>query len=129
MKFIICLLILLSGSLLTSIITFSILFTINKQKLNLCEDTLNSSTCNMKLDNYISYNNTIVSNKFDLMDELNQIIVIYSKDMQMCYYTCNQLDNCYGFNLYNNYCYLKKKFISADIEHSDTNKVYKKKNI
>lgn len=129
MKFITCVLILLSGSLLTSIITFSILFTINKKKLHNCENELNNSKYGSKLDNYILYDNNIVSNEFDLTDELNQIIVIYSQDIQMCYYTCNQLYKCHGFNLYNNYCYFKKKFILSDIQPSETNKVYEKKEI
>jgi hypothetical protein len=127
MKFITCILIILSGSLLTSIITFSILLAINKQKINICDDQLMNCKFDSTPDNYILYDNNIVSNEFDLTDDSNQIIVIYSKDVKMCYYTCNKLYNCHGFNLYNNYCYFKKKFILSDIQPSETNKVYEKK--
>jgi len=59
---------------------------------------------------YDIYYDTDFYNKFDLLDEFNDKIIIYSKDMKQCYTECESNNKCYGFSKYNNYCYLKGKY-------------------
>jgi len=59
---------------------------------------------------YDIYYDTDFYNKFDLLDEFNDKILIYSKDMKQCYKECESNNKCYGFSKYNNYCYLKGKY-------------------
>ena len=69
---------------------------------------------NNNLSNIISkydiYYDTDFYNKYDLIDEYNDKIIIYSKDMIQCYKECENNNKCYGFSKYNNYCYLKSKY-------------------
>lgn len=135
MRFITLLLIFLSGSLLTSIITFSILLQQSKTKLKECNQNLyllkNNENINISetnlLDNYNYFNGMDIYKKFDLLDEYNQQIIIFSKNLQTCSETCNNLKNCDGFSKYNNFCYLKNKFNKSDIEYSPKVNLYKKK--
>lgn len=81
----------------------------------ICPKIINSSDINnISYDNIISkydiYYDTDFYNKYDLLDEYNDKIIIYSKDMKQCYKECEYNNNCYGFSKYNNYCYLKGKY-------------------
>lgn len=135
MRFITILLILLSGSLLTSIITFSVLLYQSKNKLKECNQNLDLLKNNQNilysennsLNNYNYFNGMDIYKKFDLLDEHNQQIIIFSKNLQTCSDTCNNLKNCDGFSKYNNYCYLKNKFNESDIQYSPRVNLYKKK--
>lgn len=135
MKVITILLILVSGSLLTSIIVFSILLHNSNNKLKKCNkeienikskknDIMNNKT---SLNDYIYYNGMDLYRKNDLLDEDKLQIVIYTKDTSVCSDTCNKMDNCHGFSKYNNFCYLKNKFNESDIEQSMYVNLYKKK--
>ena len=79
----------------------------NNQNINISETNL--------LDNYNYFNGMDIYKKFDLLDEYNQQIIIFSKNLQTCSETCNNLKNCDGFSKYNNFCYLKNKFNKSDI--------------
>lgn len=137
MKFITILLILLSGSLLTSIITFSVLLYQSKNKLNRCNDQnelLKNNQCYHSLekpllDNYNYFNNMDIYKQYDLLDEYKQQIIIFTKDIKTCIDTCNNLENCQGFSKYNNFCYLKDKFNESSLQYSPKVNLYKKKSI
>lgn len=83
----------------------------------------NKTTNNPYLNNSISYNNIsdVVSkyniyydsdlyNKYDLIDDYSDKIIIYSKDINKCYLECDENINCYGFTKLHNYCFLKGKY-------------------
>lgn len=81
----------------------------------ICPQIINSSDLNnITYENIISkydiYYDTDFYNKYDLIDEYSDKIIIYSKDMKQCYKECEYNNNCYGFSKYNNYCYLKGKY-------------------
>jgi len=81
---------------------------------NITIPNLNYSTSNINISNIISkydiYYDADFYNKFDLIDEYNDKIIYYSKDLNSCYNECENNDKCYGFSKYHNYCYLKGKF-------------------
>lgn len=86
-----------------------------EDNLKLCkkhnaEHHLNETDYDNIISKYDIYYDTDFYNKFDLLDEFNDKIVIYSKDMKQCYKECDTNVNCYGFSKYNNYCYLKNKY-------------------
>lgn len=56
---------------------------------------------------YDIYYNFDLYNKYDLKDEFNDNIIIYSNNLSLCYIECEKNINCYGFSKYHNYCYLK----------------------
>jgi hypothetical protein len=62
------------------------------------------------IQTYDIYNNADFYNQFDLLDDYNDKIMIYSKDLKNCYLSCELINGCYGFSKYNNYCYLKGKY-------------------
>lgn len=70
----------------------------------------NNQTYDTIISKYDIYYDTDFYNKFDLIDDFNDKILIYSKDMKQCYKECENNNNCYGFSKYNNYCYLKGKY-------------------
>jgi hypothetical protein len=70
----------------------------------------NNQTDESIVSKYDIYYDTDFYNKFDLLDDFNDKILIYSKDMKQCYKECENNNNCYGFSKYNNYCYLKGKY-------------------
>lgn len=70
----------------------------------------NNQTYDTIISKYDIYYDTDFYNKFDLIDDYNDKILIYSKDMKQCYKECENNNNCYGFSKYNNYCYLKGKY-------------------
>lgn len=61
-------------------------------------------------DKYKMFYNKDFYNKFDLRDNYNQQIMIYSIDLNECYIACEANDKCYGFTKYKNYCYLKSLY-------------------
>lgn len=70
-------------------------------------------------DKYKSYNNQDFYNKYDLLDQYGEKIIIYSNDLENCYKTCEKLINCDGFARFRNYCYLKYKYDIKDIIKKD----------
>ena len=62
------------------------------------------------IQTYDIYNNADFYNQYDLLDNYNDKIMIYSKDLKNCYLSCELINECYGFSKYNNYCYLKGKY-------------------
>jgi hypothetical protein len=127
MKFITILLILLSGSLLTSIITFSILLKKSNHNLIMCNTELKSFKNNNKtsLNNYLIYNSMDISNEYNLLDEFGEKIMVITKDVNVCSNICDSLYNCNGFSKFNNFCYLKKKCNETDIYYSNKVNFYK----
>lgn len=71
---------------------------------------LNNQTYDNIISKYDIYYDSDFYNKFDLIDDFNDKILIYSRDMKQCYKECENNNNCYGFSKYNNYCYLKGKY-------------------
>jgi hypothetical protein len=59
------------------------------------------------IQTYDIYNDADFYNKFDIYDDYNDKIIIYSKDLKDCYLKCEELEKCYAFSKYHNYCYLK----------------------
>lgn len=79
------------------------------------------------IQSYDIYNNADFYNKFDLLDEYNDRIIIYSKDLINCYLACENILDCKAFSKHNNYCYLKSKYnISDKVEIPKTNLIVKK---
>lgn len=70
----------------------------------------NNQTYDNIISKYDIYYDSDFYNKFDLIDDFNDKVLIYSKDMKQCYKECENNNNCYGFSKYNNYCYLKGKY-------------------
>lgn len=105
---------------------------------NLVNSTVNSSTGSGSDDsdnNYLKliqsydiYNNLDFYNSYDILDEYNDKIIIYSKNLKNCYMSCEVLNSCYGFVKYNNYCYLKNKFNLTDANNSTKTILVVKKN-
>jgi uncharacterized membrane protein YgaE (UPF0421/DUF939 family) len=77
---------------------------INEPEQNLDENYL------QLIQSYDIYNDADFYNKYDLMDEYNDKIIIYSRDLKNCYLSCENLKECYAFTKYNNYCYFKSKY-------------------
>lgn len=77
---------------------------INEPKQNLDENYL------QLIQSYDIYNNADFYDKYDLIDEYNDKIIIYSRDLKNCYLSCENLKDCYAFTKYNNYCYFKGKY-------------------
>lgn len=71
---------------------------------------INNITYENIISKYDIYYDTDFYNKYDLIDEYSDKIIIYSKDMKQCYKECEYNNKCYGFSKYNNYCYLKGKY-------------------
>jgi uncharacterized protein YjbI with pentapeptide repeats len=86
----------------------------NLSNTNLSNTNLsNTNLSNTNLSNtwnYITYYDSDFYNLYDLIDDYNDKIIIYSKDMILCYKECEQNSNCHGFSKINNYCYLKGKY-------------------
>lgn len=83
----------------------------NEVTLKDCEKFIyNNETYDVIISKYDIYYDTDFYNKFDLIDDFNDKIIIYSKDMKECYKECEKNIYCYGFSKYNNYCYLKGKY-------------------
>ena len=70
----------------------------------------NNQTYDTIISKYDIYYDADFYNKFDLVDDFNDKMLIYSKDLKQCYKECENNKNCYGFSKYNNYCYLKGKY-------------------
>lgn len=62
------------------------------------------------ISNYDIYYDSDFYNKFDLIDDYKDKIIIYSKDINYCYSECNNIPNCFGFTKLHNYCYLKGEY-------------------
>lgn len=135
MKFITILLLFLSGSLITSIVTFSILLHNCNKSLNSCIQNQNNQlkyniqSINASLDNYHYFNGMDISNKNNLLDEYKENIIIYTKNLNICVNTCDSIKNCSGFSKYENYCSLKKKINESSIYYSSKVNLYKKNNL
>jgi len=86
----------------------------NSNNTNLSNTNLsNTNLSNTNLSNtwnYITYYDSDFYNLYDLIDDYNDKIIIYSKDMILCYKECEQNSNCHGFSKIHNYCYLKGKY-------------------
>jgi uncharacterized protein YjbI with pentapeptide repeats len=86
----------------------------NLSNTNLSNTNLsNTNLSNTNLSNtwnYITYYDSDFYNLYDLIDDYNDKIIIYSKDMILCYKECEQNSNCHGFSKIHNYCYLKGKY-------------------
>lgn len=78
--------------------------TINEPDKNLDDNYL------QLIQSYDIYNNVDFYDKYDLIDEYNDKIIIYSRDLKNCYLSCENLKDCYAFTKYNNYCYFKGKY-------------------
>ena len=70
------------------------------------------------MNSYDIYNNADFYDRYDLIDDFNDKIIIYSRDLKNCYISCENINNCYAFTKYNNYCYLKGKY---DIQQKTNN--------
>lgn len=122
MKFITVLLLFLSGTLLTSIITFSILLSIDKTKLLDCNDKLNilidknlSDMHIFNATNFLFFNNKNINNNFNLFDKFNKSITLSAKNIQNCIDICNGISKCHAFSKYNNTCHFKTNRSSNNI--------------
>jgi hypothetical protein len=62
------------------------------------------------IQKYDIYYDADFYNKFDLLDEYSDKIIIYSKNINFCYYECDNNPKCYGFTKFNNYCFLKGEY-------------------
>jgi len=81
------------------------------------------------LDLYDIYNNADFYNKYDLIDEFNDNIIIYSRDLKNCYASCENMNDCFAFTKYNNYCYLKGKYDLKEKTNNSKSILIVKKNI
>lgn len=133
MKFITILLIFLSGSLITSIVTFSILLHNCKKSLNNCiknnnqyNNQIDNQGINTTIDHYNYFNGMDISNKNNLLDEYKNNIILYSKNLNNCIKLCDSLENCNGFSKFENSCILKKNFSTNSIYYSPKINLYKK---
>jgi len=135
MKFITILLLFLSGSLITSIVTFSILLHNCKKSLNNCiknnnnqlTNQIDNQIINTSIENYNYFNGMDSSSKNNLVDEYKNNIILYSKNLNNCIQLCNSLENCNGFSKFENSCILKKNFSSNSIYYSPKINLYIKK--
>ena len=97
-------------------ITYIIKYYNLKEECELINQMTNSNNTNLSNTNlsntwnYITYYDSDFYNLYDLIDDYNDKIIIYSKDMILCYKECEQNSNCHGFSKINNYCYLKGKY-------------------
>lgn len=97
--------------------------------------TSNSGSYSNSEDDYLNiiqsydiYNNADFYDKYDIVDEYNDKIIIYSKNLKNCYLSCEVLNSCYGFVKYNNYCYLKNNYNLTDKTNSTNTILVVKKN-
>ncbi len=81
--------------------------TINE--INETEENLDENYLQL-IQSYDIYNDADFYDKYDLIDEYNDKIIIYSRDLKNCYLSCENLKDCYAFTKYNNYCYFKGKY-------------------
>ena len=97
-------------------ITYIIKYYNLKEECELINQMTNSNNTNLSNTNlsntwnYITYYDSDFYNLYDLIDDYNDKIIIYSKDMILCYKECEQNSNCHGFSKIHNYCYLKGKY-------------------
>lgn len=105
------------------------------QFMNSSSDSNSGSSSNIDDENYSKliqtydiYNNADFYNQYDIIDEYNDKIIIYSKNLKNCYLSCEVLNLCYGFVKYNNYCYLKGKYNLTDKINSTKTILVVKKN-
>ena len=79
----------------------------NSNNTNLSNTNLsNTNLSNTNLSNtwnYITYYDSDFYNLYDLIDDYNDKIIIYSKDMILCYKECEQNSNCHGFSKIHNF--------------------------
>lgn len=62
------------------------------------------------ISKYDIYYDADLYNKYDLIDEYKDKIIIYSKDINKCYLECDNNKECYGFTKLHNYCFLKGSY-------------------
>lgn len=62
------------------------------------------------IQSYDIYPESDFNNIFELTDEFNDRVILYSKDINNCYLSCEILNDCYAFTRYHNYCYLKNNY-------------------
>jgi hypothetical protein len=73
-----------------------------------------NSNISIIINSYDVYYNTDFYYKYDLLDQFNDKIAIFSININNCYLICELLSNCYGFARFHNYCYLKSKYNLID---------------
>jgi hypothetical protein len=93
-------------------------------------DSVSNNENYLKLiQSYDIYNDADFYGKYDLYDEFNDNIIIYSRDLKNCYLSCESLNECYAFTKYNNYCYLKGKYDITQKTNASKTVLVVKKNI
>jgi hypothetical protein len=109
-------LIILSLYSLASTITYIVyIVKYHKALKKTCSSTTNTIYIDNKINpdiknKYQIYYNNDFYNKFDLVDNYGQQIIIYSINLDGCYQACEENKKCYGFTKYKNYCYLKGSY-------------------
>ncbi len=93
----------------------------NNNMNNCTNNSTNNSTNNIDnyKDNYDVFENIDLLNKFDILDNFNDRINIYSFDLDNCFNICESTNSCLGFIRFHNYCYLKN---NSNIEDQTTSK-------
>jgi hypothetical protein len=77
---------------------------------NISDNNISDNNISDIVSKYDIYYDSDLYNKYELIDEYLDKIIIYSKDINKCYLECNNNINCYGFTKFHNYCFLKGKY-------------------
>lgn len=96
--------------------------------INICINNTNNDTNNYE-DRYYIFENIDLLNKFDILDEFNDKINIYSLDLNNCFNICETTKSCLGFIRFHNYCYLKNNNNIKDQTTSKDMNLFYRKNI
>lgn len=82
---------------------------INQPFVNLTNPFIDTNLSQI-IQKYDIYYDNDFYNKFDLLDEYSNNIIVYAKDIILCYYECEKNSKCHGFTKFNNYCFLKGEY-------------------